>query len=107
MAKAGDVASFSRPDILWADTSFSITFSISMVPATDNMTTGRLTPVPMGMMVVKDTMSAKEDAAGDASKVQKKSGRVQMEERRSKEEEGPVIAATKTTSDSKKLNSQL
>ena len=49
MAEAGDAVGLSQPDILWADTGFSIIFSV----LTTNMTTGRLILVPMGMMVVK------------------------------------------------------
>ena len=71
MEEAGCAAGFSRPDILWADTIFSIIFSVSTTPASGNMTTGRLIPVPMGTMMVKDNASAQEDAADDDGKVQK------------------------------------
>ena len=41
-----------------------IIFSVSTTPAAGNMTTGRLILVPIGMMVVKDNVSAQKDAAG-------------------------------------------
>ena len=50
---------------------FFIIFSVSTTPAAGNMTTGRLIPVPIGMMVVKDNMSAQEDTEGNDGKVQK------------------------------------
>ena len=52
----------------------SIIFSVSITPAAGNMTTGRLILVLMSMMVVKDKVSAQEDAAGDDGRVRKTEG---------------------------------